>query len=62
MEFGLSQEQLEIKELALKFARNEMIPVAQEFDENGIFPKELFKKAWELGLINTCIPAEYGGA
>jgi len=62
MDFQLTQEQIEIKELALKFARNEMIPVAQEYDEKGIFPKELFKKAWELGLINTCIPAEYGGA
>src|SRR5690554_554725 len=62
MDFQLTQEQIEIKELALKFARNEMIPVALEYDEKGIFPKELFKKAWELGLINTCIPAEYGGA
>lgn len=62
MDFQLTQEQIEIKELALKFARNEMIPVSQEYDEKGIFPKELFKKAWELGLINTCIPAEYGGA
>jgi hypothetical protein len=25
------------------------------------FLMEEFKKAWELGLVNTCIPAEYGG-
>lgn len=62
MEFGLTQEQVEIKELALKFARNEMIPIAQSYDEEGKFPQDLFKKAWELGLINTCIPSEYGGA
>lgn len=62
MEFGLTQEQIEIKELALKFSRNEIIPVAAQFDEEGKFPKDIFKKAWELGLINTCIPAEYGGA
>ncbi len=61
MDFSLSSEQREIQELALKFARNEMIPVAQEYDEQGKFPKEIFKKAWELGLCNTCIPAEYGG-
>ncbi len=61
MEFELSSEQKEIQELALKFARNEMIPVSQQYDEEGKFPKEIFKKAWELGLINTCIPAEYGG-
>lgn len=62
MDFALSTEQREIRELAMKFARNEMIPHAQEFDEKGIFPTEIFKKAWELGLINVCIPAEYGGA
>jgi acyl-CoA dehydrogenase len=39
-----------------------MIPHAQEYDEAGKFPMEIFKKAWELGLINTCIPAEYGGS
>lgn len=61
MDFAISPEQKEIQELALKFARNEMIPVAQEMDENGTFPHEIFKKAWELGLCNTCIPAEYGG-
>jgi acyl-CoA dehydrogenase len=61
MDFQLSTEQSEIKELALKFAKNEMIPHAQEYDEKGTFPSAIFKKAWELGLINTCIPAEYGG-
>ena len=62
MDFTLSTEQREIQELALKFARNEMIPHAQEYDEKGTFPMEIFKKAWELGLINACIPATYGGA
>lgn len=61
MDFGLSTEQREIRELALKFARNEMIPHAQEYDEQGKFPKDIFVKAWELGLVNTCIPPEYGG-
>lgn len=62
MNFDYTTEQKEIKELALKFAKNEMIPVAQEYDEHGKFPTEIMKKAWELGLLNTCIPAEYGGS
>lgn len=61
MDFSLTSEQREIQELALKFARNEMIPHAQEYDEQGKFPADIFKKAWELGLINTCIPLEFGG-
>jgi acyl-CoA dehydrogenase len=62
MDFSLTSEQREIRELALKFARNEMIPHAQEYDEQGKFPSEIFKQAWELGFINTCIPVEYGGS
>ncbi len=62
MNFSLSSEQNEIRDLALKFARNEMIPKAQEYDEAGTFPREIFQKAWELGFINTCIPEAYGGS
>lgn len=62
MNFKLSTEQLEMREMAMKFAKNEMIPKAQEYDEKEIFPENEFKKAWELGLVNTCIPAEFGGA
>jgi acyl-CoA dehydrogenase len=60
--FEYSDQQKEIKDLSLKFAKNEMIPVAQKMDDEGIYPEEIFKKAWEVGLINTCIPPEYGGA
>lgn len=62
MDFKLTSEQLEMREMAMKFAKNELIPKAQKYDEEGTFPMEEFKKAWELGLVNTCIPAEYGGA
>ena len=61
MNFDLSQEQKEMRELALKFAKNEMIPIARELDEKEEFPAEIIKKAWEIGFVNTCIPAEYGG-
>lgn len=61
MDFTLTPEQLEIKDLAMKFAKNEMMPKAHEFDEKATMPMEILKKAWELGLVNTCIPSEYGG-
>jgi acyl-CoA dehydrogenase len=61
MNFELSPDQQEIKELALKFAKNEMMPKASEYDEKAILPKEILEKAWSLGLVNTCIPTEYGG-
>ena len=61
MEFNLTSDQLEIKDLAMKFARNEMMPKAAEYDEKAQMPMEILTKAWELGLVNTCIPTEYGG-
>lgn len=48
MDFALSSDQLEIRDLALKFARNEMIPHAQEYDEHGKFPAEISKKPGNL--------------
>jgi acyl-CoA dehydrogenase len=61
MDFSYTPDQLEIKELAMKFARNEMMPKAQEYDESAKFPREIMEKAWSLGFVNTCIPTEYGG-
>ncbi len=61
MNFGLSDEQKQLQELARKFAKEEIIPKAPHHDETGDFPLEITKKAWELGIMNTHIPQEYGG-
>ncbi len=62
MNFEYSPEQIEIIDLVKKFTLNEIIPYASELDQEGKFPLDIMKKAWELGLLNTCIPAEFGGA
>lgn len=62
MDFALSDQQKEYQELAMRFSRNELIPVAQKYDEEGKFPLEIMKKVFEAGLLNTCIPENYGGA
>lgn len=61
MDFSRTSEQEEMFTLAKKFAVNEMIPKAAEFDEKEEFPQEIIKKAWELGFMNTCIPESFGG-
>ncbi len=61
MEFGLSDEQLVLQETARRFAEEEIVPVAAQYDESGKFPREIIAKAWELGLVSTQIPTEYGG-
>ncbi|MFZ9595192.1 MAG: acyl-CoA dehydrogenase family protein [Bdellovibrionia bacterium] len=61
MDFSLTDDQKQLQELARKFAQEEIIPKAAHHDQTGEFPKEICKKAWELGLINTHVPQEYGG-
>ena len=61
MNFDYTEEQKEIFEMAMKFARNEMLPQARKYDKKGELPIDILKKAWELGLMNTCIPEEFGG-
>ncbi|KAG5896786.1 hypothetical protein JTB14_008362 [Gonioctena quinquepunctata] len=59
--FALSDTQKEFQELARKFTREEIIPVAAEHDRTGKYPLEIIKKAHALGLMNGHVPEEYGG-
>ncbi len=61
MEFALDDELLALQDPARRFADEEIIPIAAEFDRTGEFPREVMRKAWELGLTSTCIPVELGG-
>ncbi|KAG8507919.1 Medium-chain specific acyl-CoA dehydrogenase, mitochondrial, partial [Galemys pyrenaicus] len=59
--FELTEQQKEFQATARKFAREEIIPVAAEYDKTGEYPLPLIKRAWELGLMNTHIPESCGG-
>jgi len=59
--FGLTDEQKMIQQLARDFARNEMAPVAEEYDRSHEYPWPVIKKAQELGLTTMNIPEDYGG-
>jgi acyl-CoA dehydrogenase len=61
LDFALTEEQTALVATARDFARNEIVPVAGRYDESGEFPREIFKKAWETGLMNAEVPEEYGG-
>jgi alkylation response protein AidB-like acyl-CoA dehydrogenase len=62
VDFELSGEQKEIQALAREFAEREIDPHAADWDRDHTFPREVFAKLAELGLMGTCIPEEYGGA
>ncbi|XP_012228768.1 medium-chain specific acyl-CoA dehydrogenase, mitochondrial [Linepithema humile] len=59
--FELSDTQKEMQDLARKFTREEIIPVAAEHDKTGKYPWDLIKKAWNIGLLNKHIPQHCGG-
>jgi acyl-CoA dehydrogenase len=61
VDFTLTDEQKDLRELAHSFAEKEIRPVAWELDKEGTWPQEIIDKAWEVGLMNTHIPEEYGG-
>ena len=60
-EFGLTEEQNSLRDMARKFARTEMLPKAAECDRTGRFPEEIYRKAYDLGLMNLNLPTEFGG-
>jgi acyl-CoA dehydrogenase len=62
LEFSLTREQEEIRELAHEFAEKEMRPVADHYDEHEETPWEVMRKAHELGIDPAAgFPEEYGG-
>jgi acyl-CoA dehydrogenase len=61
VDFTLTDEQKNLRELAHDFAEKEIRPVAWEYDKDGAWPQDIIQKAWEVGLMNTHIPEEYGG-
>jgi alkylation response protein AidB-like acyl-CoA dehydrogenase len=62
MDFALTEEQQIIQSAAREFARNEIAPVAAEFDQSGEFPMATVRAAGELGFMGVEVPEEYGGA
>ncbi|MGZ3602517.1 MAG: acyl-CoA dehydrogenase family protein [Ktedonobacterales bacterium] len=62
MEFELSAEQRHWQEVARRFAREEVAPLARESDEKRLFSRELVRRMGELGLLGGPLEREYGGS
>ena len=62
IDFEVTEEQKALIDTARRFAKERIIPVAAECDRKSEFPKDVFKAAWEIGLVNPTLPAEYGGS
>src|SRR6185295_12580048 len=62
MDFELTETQALIRDTARKFAREVVAPQARKLDREEIFPKDVYPKLGELGLLGVNIPEAYGGA
>ncbi|MFQ5841589.1 MAG: acyl-CoA dehydrogenase family protein [Thermodesulfobacteriota bacterium] len=61
MNFELTDEQKDIIRAARAFAEGEFPEIAQECDQKEEFPRHLWKKACQLGLVGVFIKEDYGG-
>jgi acyl-CoA dehydrogenase len=61
VDFTLTDEQEDMREMAHDFAAKEIRPIAWDYDRDGTWPQEIIEKAWELGLMNSHLPEQYGG-
>ncbi len=62
MNFQLSPEQQMIRDTARDLAAREIAPQAAEIDRTHAFPRQLFARLGELGLLGVMVPEKFGGA
>jgi alkylation response protein AidB-like acyl-CoA dehydrogenase len=62
MNFKLNENQVMIAQMIRDFGAKEITPFRKEWDDKQHFPKDLFKKLGELGLMGVLVPTEYGGS
>jgi acyl-CoA dehydrogenase len=61
VDFSMTEEQEALRDVAHRFAKDEIIPASMKYDEGKEFPMDVCAKAFETGLMNTTVPEEYGG-
>ena len=60
-DFGLGEEIDQLRETVHAFARQEIAPRAEEIDRSNLFPRDLWPKLGELGLLGITVDSEWGG-
>ncbi|MFW5908259.1 MAG: acyl-CoA dehydrogenase family protein [Desulfosalsimonas sp.] len=61
LNFKLSKKQLDLQQNARQFSMDVLLPAAWHYDEKDQLPLWVLKKADEAGIMNSDIPAQYGG-
>jgi acyl-CoA dehydrogenase len=61
VDFALTEAQEELRRVAREFAQKEIAPAAMHYDKTGEFPWEVYRQAYDVGLLNASVPTTYGG-
>lgn len=61
MDYFLTEDQLEMKEIARRIAQEKIKPLSEEYDEKGIFPWDIVEIMAQSDLFAVLIPEEYDG-
>jgi long-chain-acyl-CoA dehydrogenase len=56
-----SEEHLQFRDTVRRFFEREIDPHVREWERAGMFPREIFRKAGQAGLLQAGVPVEYGG-
>lgn len=62
MDFALSEEQVQIRDMVAAFAAEKLAPNSRDWDESCTFPVSTMREAAELGLAGVLIDPAYGGS
>jgi alkylation response protein AidB-like acyl-CoA dehydrogenase len=62
LDFSFSPEHEAVRDTVRKFAQRELLPLVHQAEETETFPRELFRKTGEQGLLGVQYPVEDGGA
>jgi alkylation response protein AidB-like acyl-CoA dehydrogenase len=62
MDFGLTEEQHQLRKTVRQFCETEIGPHVMEWDESQEFPEDVFRRLGELGVLGAVFPEELGGS
>ncbi|RUQ81608.1 acyl-CoA dehydrogenase family protein [Legionella septentrionalis] len=62
MQFQLKEEHYAFRDMAAEFARNKLLPNADDWDEQSYFPIEIFREAAQLGMAGIVAQEDIGGS
>ncbi|WP_295814133.1 isovaleryl-CoA dehydrogenase [uncultured Nitratireductor sp.] len=62
MSFGLGEDIEALRDMAQRFAREKIAPLAAEIDESNEFPAHLWQEMGALGLLGMTVDPDYGGS